>query len=66
MLRLDGKVVLITGLGQADSESGVWGIGAAIAVLFARQGWKVFGGNRSLESAIVMKNRMRRKEAFVM
>ncbi|MCJ1303836.1 hypothetical protein MMC08_006647 [Hypocenomyce scalaris] len=48
MLSLEGKVVLITGLGQ--SQPGGWGIGAAIAVLFARQGAIVFGGNRTLAS----------------
>lgn len=48
MLSLEGKVVLITGLGQ--SQPGGWGIGAAIAVLFARQGAKIFGGNRTLAS----------------
>ncbi len=48
MLSLKGKTVLITGLGQ--SQSGGWGIGAAIAVLFARQGAKIFGGNRTIAS----------------
>lgn len=48
MLSLEGKIVLITGLGQ--SEPGGWGIGAATAVLFARQGAKIFGGNRTLSS----------------
>jgi NAD(P)-dependent dehydrogenase (short-subunit alcohol dehydrogenase family) len=50
MLSLKGKIVLITGLGQ--SQPGGWGIGAAIAVLFARQGAKIFGGNRTLSSTI--------------
>ncbi|KAJ5572439.1 hypothetical protein N7450_009423 [Penicillium hetheringtonii] len=49
MLNLHGKVVLITGLGQTTDEG--WGIGAAIATLFARQGAAIFGGNRSLTSA---------------
>ncbi|KAK0861117.1 hypothetical protein LTR87_017077 [Friedmanniomyces endolithicus] len=49
MLNLSGKVVLITGLGQTEGQG--WGIGAACAVLLARQGAKVFGGNRTLESA---------------
>ncbi|KAH8130883.1 hypothetical protein ACSS6W_008720 [Trichoderma asperelloides] len=53
MLSLDGKVVLITGLGQ--SQPGGWGIGAATAVLFARQGAKIFGGNRTLLSTISTK-----------
>ncbi|PVH76514.1 NAD(P)-binding protein [Cadophora sp. DSE1049] len=53
MLSLQGRVVLITGLGQ--SEPGGWGIGAAMAVLFARQGAKIFGGNRTLSSTITTK-----------
>lgn len=36
MLRLDKKVVLITGLGQTTDEG--WGIGAAIAYKLAKQG----------------------------
>lgn len=53
MLSLEGKIVLITGLGQ--SQPGGWGIGAAIAVLLARQGAKIFGGNRTLSSTISTK-----------
>ncbi|KAK0123901.1 hypothetical protein ONS95_008893 [Cadophora gregata] len=53
MLRLEGKVVLITGLGQSEPRG--WGIGAATAVLFARQGAKIFGGNRTLSSTITTK-----------
>lgn len=49
MLRLDNKVVLITGLGQTTDEG--WGIGAAIACKLAKQGAIIFGGNRSLASA---------------
>ena len=45
--------MLITGLGQ--SPGGGWGIGAAIAVLFARQGAIIFGGNRSLSSTTTTK-----------
>ena len=44
MLDLSGKVALVVGLGQSG-ESG-WGIGAACAVLMARHGAKIFGGNR--------------------
>lgn len=40
MLRLDGKVALVTGCG---SKGPGWGNGQAIAVLLARQGAKVFG-----------------------
>ncbi|KAE8151531.1 hypothetical protein BDV25DRAFT_171389 [Aspergillus avenaceus] len=49
MLRLDGKVVLITGLGQTTDEG--WGIGAAIAMKLSRQGAVIFGGNRTLSAA---------------
>lgn len=56
MLSLRGKVVLITGLGQTCDEG--WGIGAAIATLFARQGASIFGGNRSLSSAERTKKRI--------
>jgi NAD(P)-dependent dehydrogenase (short-subunit alcohol dehydrogenase family) len=48
MLNLNGKVALVIGLGQTGDDG--WGIGAACAVLFARQGAKVFGGNRTLAS----------------
>ncbi|MCC2675843.1 MAG: 3-oxoacyl-[acyl-carrier protein] reductase [Ramlibacter sp.] len=40
MLRLDGKVALVTGCG---SHGPGWGNGQAIAVLLARQGARVFG-----------------------
>lgn len=48
MLNLHGKVALIIGLGQSEGEG--WGIGAACAVLFARQGAIIFGGNRTIKS----------------
>lgn len=56
MLDLHGKVALIIGLGQTSDEG--WGIGAAIATLFARQGASIFGGNRSLQSAERTKTRI--------
>lgn len=56
MLRLDNKVVLITGLGQTTDEG--WGIGAAIACALAKQGAMIFGGNRSLASAQRTKSRI--------
>jgi NAD(P)-dependent dehydrogenase (short-subunit alcohol dehydrogenase family) len=40
MLRLDGKVALVTGCGSSGPG---WGNGKAIAVLLARQGASVFG-----------------------
>ncbi|EEA25159.1 3-oxoacyl-[acyl-carrier-protein] reductase, putative [Talaromyces marneffei ATCC 18224] len=48
------KVVLITGLGQTSNEG--WGIGAAIACNLAKQGALIFGGNRSLASAQLIKS----------
>ncbi|KAI1495086.1 oxidoreductase ucpA [Biscogniauxia mediterranea] len=54
MLSLKDKVALIIGLGQSGTEG--WGIGAACAVQFARQGAKIFGGNRSVESTNKTKN----------
>ncbi|KAF3808755.1 2 5-dichloro-2 5-cyclohexadiene-1 4-diol dehydrogenase [Colletotrichum gloeosporioides] len=48
MLDLKGKVALVIGLGQTGSEG--WGIGAACAVTFAKQGAVIFGGNRTIES----------------
>lgn len=59
MLSLKGKVVLITGLGQADDDT--WGIGAAIAALFARQGASVFGANRSVAPAERTKQRIEKE-----
>ncbi|KAF2763014.1 NAD(P)-binding protein [Pseudovirgaria hyperparasitica] len=53
MLDLAGKVVLITGCGQSGTEG--WGIGAACAVLLARQGASIFGGNRTIQSAAITK-----------
>ncbi|KAE9579897.1 3-oxoacyl-[acyl-carrier-protein] reductase FabG [Colletotrichum fructicola] len=48
MLDLRGKVALVIGLGQTGPEG--WGIGAACAVTFAKQGAIIFGGNRTIES----------------
>lgn len=48
MLRLDDKVVLVTGCGSMGPG---WGNGKAIAVLFARQGARVFGVDRDLAAA---------------
>lgn len=48
MLRLDNKVVLVTGCGSIGPG---WGNGKAISVLFARQGAKVYGVDRSMEAA---------------
>ncbi|KAL2213048.1 oxidoreductase ucpA [Sarocladium strictum] len=45
---LTGKVALVIGLGQSGTEG--WGIGAACAVQFARQGATIFGGNRTVSS----------------
>ena len=48
MLRLDGKVALVTGCGTKGDG---WGNGKAIAVLLARQGAKIFGCDLDLEAA---------------
>jgi NAD(P)-dependent dehydrogenase (short-subunit alcohol dehydrogenase family) len=56
MLDLTGKVALVTGLGQSDGEG--WGIGAACAFQLAKQGAKIFGGNRSQQSAEVTRQRI--------
>lgn len=48
MLRLDGKVALVTGCGTAGEG---WGNGKAIAVLLARQGARVYGCDLNLEAA---------------
>ena len=48
MLRLDGKVALVTGCGSMEEG---WGNGKAIAVLFARQGASMFGVDMSLAAA---------------
>ncbi|MGJ7546294.1 SDR family NAD(P)-dependent oxidoreductase [Variovorax sp. LT1R16] len=50
MLNLAGKVALVTGCGASGPG---WGNGKAIAALFARQGAKVYGIDRSLEAAEV-------------
>ncbi len=48
MLRLDGKVALVTGCGSIGAG---WGNGKAIAVLLARQGAKVYGCDLQLDAA---------------
>ena len=48
MLSLKGKVALVIGLGQSGTQG--WGIGASCAILLARQGASIFGGNRTIES----------------
>ncbi len=48
MLRLDGKVALVTGCGTAEPG---WGNGKTISVLFARQGATIAGVDRDLGAA---------------
>jgi len=48
VLRLDGKVAVVTGCGTAEPG---WGNGKTISVLFARQGATIEGADRSLEAA---------------
>lgn len=50
MLKLDGKVALVTGCGTRGEG---WGNGKAIAVLLARQGATIFGIDLDLEAAQV-------------
>lgn len=56
MHNLTGKIALILGLGQTSPDG--WGIGCAIAVLLARQGAIIVGGNRSVRSAEITKQRI--------
>ncbi|KAK5634744.1 hypothetical protein RRF57_010457 [Xylaria bambusicola] len=53
MHNLKGKIAVVIGLGQSGTEG--WGIGAACAVVLARQGAVIFGGNRTTASAIKTK-----------
>lgn len=56
---LQGKVALITGLGQVgQSDSKLWGNGAATARLLARNGVKIFGCDLKLEAAERTKQRI--------
>ena len=48
MQRLAGKVALIVGAGSVGPG---WGNGRAISVLFAREGAKVFGADKSIDAA---------------
>lgn len=48
MLRLDGKIALVTGCGSIGPG---WGNGKAISVLLARQGASVYGCDLNLEAA---------------
>lgn len=64
MLDLTNKIALIIGLGQHHqpspaSEDSTWGIGAATAFKLASRGAKIFGGNRSLASAEITRDRIR-------
>ncbi|KAI1364617.1 oxidoreductase ucpA [Xylaria arbuscula] len=52
---LKGKIAVVIGLGQSGTGEG-WGIGAATAVLLARQGAIIFGGNRTTASATKTKS----------
>ncbi len=56
MLRLDGKVALVTGCGSLGDG---WGNGQAISVLLARQGAQVFGCDLDIEAAKATQQRTR-------
>ncbi|KAI1297591.1 oxidoreductase ucpA [Xylaria venustula] len=59
---LKGKIAIVIGLGQSGSGSSEgWGIGAACAVLLARQGAVIFGGNRTTASATKTKETIERE-----
>ncbi|KAK2044840.1 putative short-chain dehydrogenases/reductase [Colletotrichum somersetense] len=49
---IKGKVVFLTGIGQTgDQATELWGNGAAIALVLAKQGAKIFGVDLNLTSA---------------
>jgi NAD(P)-dependent dehydrogenase (short-subunit alcohol dehydrogenase family) len=56
MLRLDDKVVIVTGCGSIGPG---WGNGQAIAALFARQGAEIYGLDRDLAAAQAAEQRIR-------
>lgn len=56
MLRLDGKVALVTGCGSLGDG---WGNGQAISVLLARQGAQVYGCDLNIEAAQATQQRTR-------
>jgi NAD(P)-dependent dehydrogenase (short-subunit alcohol dehydrogenase family) len=58
MLRLDGKVALVTGCGSIGEG---WGNGKAIAVLLARQGATVYGCDLTLAAAQVTQQLIRQE-----
>ena len=60
-MRLEGKVAVITGAGQAQGES--IGNGRAAAILFAREGAKLVLANRSMASLEGTREHLR-KEGF--
>jgi NAD(P)-dependent dehydrogenase (short-subunit alcohol dehydrogenase family) len=49
VLRLDGKVALVTGCGSSGPG---WGNGKATSVLFARQGARIAGVDRDRDAAL--------------
>src|SRR4029079_10716110 len=61
VMRLEGKVAVITGAGQSQGES--IGNGRAAAILFAREGAKLVLANRSMASLEGTRDLLR-KEGF--
>jgi NAD(P)-dependent dehydrogenase (short-subunit alcohol dehydrogenase family) len=59
VLRLDGKVAIVTGCGSSGPG---WGNGKAMAVLLARQGAKIAGFDRD-EAAAAETKRISRTRA---
>jgi NAD(P)-dependent dehydrogenase (short-subunit alcohol dehydrogenase family) len=59
IVRLEGKIAIITGAGQRSGEG--TGNGRATAILFAREGAKVVLANRSLDSVEATRDLLRRE-----
>ena len=49
---------IVTGIGQTGSDSSLWGNGAAIALVLAQQGAKIFGCDLSIEAAEYTRQRI--------
>lgn len=55
---LQGKIALVTGVGQMPGSPDLWGNGAAIARVLCRNGVKVFGCDLDMEAAKETKKRI--------
>ncbi|KAK6373331.1 hypothetical protein LTS17_008351 [Exophiala oligosperma] len=61
---LEGKVVLLTGIGQTGDQK-LWGNGAATARVLARSGAKIFGCDLNIEAARHTQKRLQAEGAEV-